>query len=79
MNAPGRTDSTANGANGGESPEALDLVTFARQYQDARKLHRRILPIGVSDAKARCMGFVVSRGVRGRLSWSDWLRSNRET
>ncbi|MEN3351492.1 MAG: hypothetical protein V7632_5127 [Bradyrhizobium sp.] len=60
-------------------PEALDLVTFARQYQDARKLHRRILPIGLSDAKARGMGFVVSRGVRGRLSWSDWLRANRET
>jgi uncharacterized protein YbjT (DUF2867 family) len=60
-------------------PEALDLVTFARQYQDARKLHRRILPIGLSDAKARSMGIVVSRGVRGRLSWSDWLRANRET
>ena len=57
-------------------PEALDLVAFARQYQDARRLHRKILPIDLSEAKARGMGFVVSQGVRGRLTWPDWLRRN---
>ncbi|MCP3404261.1 SDR family oxidoreductase [Bradyrhizobium sp. CCGB01] len=55
-------------------PEDLDLVTLARQYQDARRLHRKILPVGLSEAKARGMGFVVSRGVRGRLTWADWLQ-----
>ncbi|MBR1176575.1 NAD(P)H-binding protein [Bradyrhizobium sp. KB893862 SZCCT0404] len=55
-------------------PEALDLVAFARQYQDARRLHRRILPIDLSETKARGMGFVVSQGVRGHLTWTDWLR-----
>ncbi|MGL3105596.1 SDR family oxidoreductase [Bradyrhizobium sp. BR 1432] len=57
-------------------PEDLDLVAFARQYQDARRLHRKILPIGLSEAKARGMGFVVSQGVRGRLRWTDWLQRN---
>ncbi|MCS3498370.1 uncharacterized protein YbjT (DUF2867 family) [Bradyrhizobium japonicum] len=57
-------------------PETLDLVLFARQYQDARRLHRKILPIDLSDTRARGMGFVVSQGVRGRLTWADWLRRN---
>jgi len=57
-------------------PEALDLVTLARQYQDARGRHRKILAVGLSEAKARGMGFVVSHGVRGRLRWTDWLQRN---
>lgn len=57
-------------------PEDLTLVSLARRYQDARRLHRKILPINLSDAKARGMGFVVSRGVRGRLCWADWLQRN---
>ncbi|MCK1739865.1 NAD(P)H-binding protein [Bradyrhizobium sp. 139] len=54
-------------------PEDLDLVAFARQYQDARRPPRKILPISLSKAKAYGMGLVVSQGVRGRLSWADWL------
>jgi uncharacterized protein YbjT (DUF2867 family) len=57
-------------------PQDLDLVALARQYQDARGLHRKILPMTLSEAKARKMGFVVSRGVRGGLSWADWLQRN---
>jgi len=57
-------------------PEDLELVSLARRYQDARRLHRKILPMNLSDAKARGMGFVVSHGVRGRLSWTDWLQRN---
>lgn len=34
-------------------PEALDLVAFARQYQEATRLHRKILAIGLSEAKAQ--------------------------
>lgn len=55
-------------------PEDLSLAALAGQYQDARGLRRKILPVSLSDAKARGMGFVVSHGVRGRLSWADWLR-----
>lgn len=57
-------------------PEALDLVAIVRQYRDARRLHRKILPIGLSEAKARGMGLVVSQGARGRLRWEDWLQRN---
>lgn len=55
-------------------PEALTLVELVRQYQEARGLHRTIIPLALSEAKARGMGFVVSDGIRGTLSWADWLR-----
>jgi uncharacterized protein YbjT (DUF2867 family) len=54
-------------------PENLSLVACARQYQAARGLHRKILPMPLSQARARGMGFVVSQGERGKLSWADWL------
>src|SRR5947207_3088545 len=55
-------------------PEDLSLVEFARQYQRACGTHRRILPVPLSDARARGMGFVVSNGgVRGSRAWSAWL------
>lgn len=57
-------------------PENLELVALARQYLDARRLHRKILAIGLSEAKARGIGFVVSQGARGRLRWTDWLQRN---
>lgn len=44
------------------------------QYRGARGLHRKILPVSVSETKARGMGFVVSQGVRGRRTWADWLQ-----
>jgi len=56
------------------STHILDLAALAREYQNARGLHRTILPIDLSEAKARGMGFVVSEGVRGDLTWADWLR-----
>jgi uncharacterized protein YbjT (DUF2867 family) len=55
-------------------PEALSFAELARQYQQVRGLRRKILPIPLSATGARGMGFVVSNGVRGTLSWSDWLR-----
>jgi uncharacterized protein YbjT (DUF2867 family) len=60
-------------------PEDLSCVEFARQYQQARGMHRTIMPV-LSDRAARGMGFVVSKGVRGKLSWRDWLqRQSSET
>jgi len=55
-------------------PEDLSLVEFARQYQEVRGTHRTIMPIHLSDKAACGMGFVVSKGVRGTLSWKDWLQ-----
>jgi uncharacterized protein YbjT (DUF2867 family) len=54
-------------------PEDLSLVDLARQYQQARGMHRPIMPIHLADRTARGMGFVVSRGVRGMLTWREWL------
>jgi uncharacterized protein YbjT (DUF2867 family) len=54
-------------------PEDLSCIEFARQYQHARGLHRPVLPL-LSETTARGMGFVVSRGVRGKLRWSEWLQ-----
>lgn len=55
-------------------PDDLACVEFARRYLAARGLRRGVLPINLSDKAARGMGFVVSDGVRGTLSWQDWLR-----
>ena len=54
-------------------PEDLSLVELVRQYLQARGMHRPIVPIPLSGKAARGMGFVVSQGVRGTLSWRDWL------
>lgn len=54
-------------------PDDLSCADFARAYLEARKLRRTILPMNVSEKTARGMGFVVSNGVRGKLSWVDWL------
>lgn len=54
-------------------PDNLSCVAFARQYQKALNLRRIVLPLHLSDATGRSMGFVASNGVRGRLSWADWL------
>jgi uncharacterized protein YbjT (DUF2867 family) len=54
-------------------PEDLSLAEFSRQYQRARGIKRLILPLPLSATAARGMGFVVSDGVRGKLSWSAWL------
>ena len=54
-------------------PEDMSLAEFARQYQRARGMNRTILPVHLSDKRARGMGFVVSNGVRGSLKWSAWL------
>ncbi|MBR0791247.1 NAD(P)H-binding protein [Bradyrhizobium manausense] len=55
-------------------PEDLSVAVLAGQYRDARGLHRKILPIPMSETRARGMGFVVSQGARGRLAWADWLQ-----
>jgi uncharacterized protein YbjT (DUF2867 family) len=55
-------------------PEDLSLVEFARQYQEARGMHRTIMPISLSEKAGRGMGFVTSKGVRGTLLWREWLR-----
>jgi len=41
-------------------PEDLSLAEFSRQYQRARGIHRPVVPLPLSAAAARGMGFVVS-------------------
>lgn len=52
-------------------PDTLSCVEFARQYQASQHLNRTIVPM--SDRLGRRMGFIGSDGVRGTLSWRDWL------
>ena len=54
-------------------PDDLSGVELARQYQRARGLRRAILPLPLSDRAGRGIGFAASKGVRGTLSWADWL------
>jgi len=54
-------------------PEDLSLVEFARQYQQTRGMNRTIWPLPLPDTTACRMGFVVSNGVRGTVSWSARL------
>jgi uncharacterized protein YbjT (DUF2867 family) len=55
-------------------PEDVSLAEFSRQYQQARGFNHPILTLPLSESAARGMGFVVSRGARGDLSWSAWLK-----
>ncbi|MEN3349984.1 MAG: hypothetical protein V7632_3619 [Bradyrhizobium sp.] len=55
-------------------PDDLGCDALARQYQAARGIRRPILPMNMSERTARGMGFVVSGGVRGTLSWAEWLK-----
>lgn len=54
-------------------PDDLSLAELARQYQTSRHIRRAIAPFRLSERSARRMGFVVSKGARGTLSWQDWL------
>jgi uncharacterized protein YbjT (DUF2867 family) len=54
-------------------PRDLSCVEFARQYRRVRGLRRAILPLPLSDGAGRRIGFAASDGVRGTLSWADWL------
>src|SRR6202790_2976192 len=55
-------------------PHGGPLLLIARQYREARGLHRAILPLPMPAKAARGMGFCVAQGSRGALSWSTWLR-----
>ena len=54
-------------------PDDLSCVEFARQYQRARGVRHAILPLPLSERTGRRIGFTASKGVRGTLSWVDWL------
>jgi uncharacterized protein YbjT (DUF2867 family) len=66
---------TFDGARGKRAdiggPDDLSCIEFARQYQNARHLHRAVVPL--PERLGRRMGFIGSEGVRGTLSWRDWL------
>jgi len=59
-------------------PEILSLVKLAGQYQAARGLKRRILPLRVPARLLRAGGRQVCQdGHRGTTTWSGWLTGLR--
>ncbi len=58
-------------------PETMSFTELARQFQRARGIKRRIVPMRTSERRARKLGLVVSSGHRGRKTWSAWLEEQR--
>ena len=54
-------------------PQAKPFPLFAQLYLDIRGLRRRLIPLEMSDEKARRMGFVAANGCKGSVTWQDWL------
>ena len=59
-------------------PEALLLPQLARQYLEARQLHRRVIPFNVAPRTAARMGLVEAQGRRGTVGWREWLASHAD-
>jgi uncharacterized protein YbjT (DUF2867 family) len=68
----------ADGPGGDRQPFCgPDIVSFgelAEQYQAARRLHRRILPVPLPRAAVRAVGdLTCPEGRRGTTAWAQWL------
>jgi uncharacterized protein YbjT (DUF2867 family) len=68
----------ANGPGGDRQPfGGPDIMSFgavAEQYQAARRLQRRILPVPLPRAAARAAGdLTCPEGRRGTTTWAEWL------
>jgi uncharacterized protein YbjT (DUF2867 family) len=57
-------------------PEVLSFIEIARQFQQARGLHRPIVRMPVPRATLRGMGMTEAHGRRGAKTWSSWLREH---
>jgi uncharacterized protein YbjT (DUF2867 family) len=57
-------------------PEVLSFIEIARQYQQARGLHRPIVRTPLPKATLRAMGMTEAHGRRGEKTWSAWLREH---
>lgn len=70
-------DCVANGPKGTcreiGGPETLPFAEFGRQFAEHRRLKRAILPFYLPSKLAGAAGFVRSSGLRGKLSWRQWL------
>ena len=69
----------ADGPGGDQQPfGGPDIISFgevAEQYQAARGLRRRILPLPLPRAAARAAGdLTCPDGRRGTTTWAEWLR-----
>lgn len=55
-------------------PQVGSVAEFAREYQAALGIHRRILPLHVPARLLRAAGRQVCRdGRRGTTTWAQWL------
>ncbi len=74
------TDGQRGNRDGFGGPEDLSMVDIARQYQRARGVRRRILPLRLPGAAIRAAGpQSCPGGRRGRTTWSEWLARHRTT
>ena len=61
-------------------PEISSMVELARQYQTARDIRRRIVPLHMPARMLRAAGRQTCQdGRRGNTTWSDWLARTRPT
>jgi uncharacterized protein YbjT (DUF2867 family) len=61
---------------GGPTPQALPAL--ARQYLQARRLHRRVIALDVAPRTAARMGLVEAHGRRGTIGWPEWLATHAD-
>ena len=55
-------------------PDIMSFGEFAEQYQAARRLKRRIVPLPLPHAAARAAGALTCpEGRRGATTWAEWL------
>jgi uncharacterized protein YbjT (DUF2867 family) len=72
----------ADGPGGDRQPfGGPDIISFgeaAEQYQAARELQRRILPLPLPPAAIRAAGdLTCPQGRRGTTTWTQWLSQHR--
>jgi uncharacterized protein YbjT (DUF2867 family) len=59
-------------------PAALPLPELARQYLQARRLHRRVIGIGVAPRTAARLGLVAAQGRKASVTWREWLDAHAD-
>ena len=63
-------------------PEVLSFRDAAAQWQQARRMSKRIVPIPVPGPMARAIRAgkgTAPQGDRGAITWGEWLKGTRDT
>ena len=63
-------------------PEVLSFKDAAVQWQEARQVRKRIVPVPVPGPMARALRAgkgTAPQGARGAITWGEWLKGTRDT